>query len=417
MMELQAQWVTLIAPSDRAIPEEFISGLVTAGIEPILHFKQPVHTFPAAGELDVLLRSYARWGARYVALFDRPNSRQSWQESAWGKADLVDQFLDIYLPLATRILDAGLTPVLPPLEPGGDYWDTAFLRAALLKIRERGYQQLQNRLVLGAYGFVSNEKRTDWGAGGPERWAGARPYHTPDGEEDQRGFHIFDWYAAISEAEWGRQLPMLLLAAGALPAEKHGQEAGKHIEGTLALVEHVANRDEQENHIPESLLGCSFWLLSADEQDPAAASAWFRSDGSENEIVKELKSRRSKQTFRQPHTRNQAAPAAHLKAKEHPADKSMGDLPSQIIEHYLLLPDYEWGVADWHLDVIRPYVKKHKPTVGFSLAEARTARMVTIVGGEQTFPDEAIAQLEAAGCSVRRIHGDGTQIATELATI
>ena len=50
------------------------------------------------------------------------------------------------------------------------------------------------------------------------------------------------------------------------------------------------------------------------------------------------------------------------------------------IEHYLLLPLYDWGVVEWHLDAIRPYILRHQPTIGFNLAEAMLARHVTCAG-------------------------------------
>ena len=87
----------------------------------------------------------------------------------------------------------------------------------------------------------------------------------------------------------------------------------------------------------------------------------------------------------------------------------------RLIRHYLLLPTYEWGIADWHLDIIRPFVKKHAATVGFSLEEAALAEMVTAIGNDQTFPEELLDRLRSAGCKVERIDGDGTTIASKLA--
>jgi hypothetical protein len=84
------------------------------------------------------------------------------------------------------------------------------------------------------------------------------------------------------------------------------------------------------------------------------------------------------------------------------------------INHYLLLPSYEWGVADWHLDVIRPFVKKYKPTIGFSLEEAHLASKVTVIGNKQSFSEEQLESLSASGSQVDRISGDGTSIATSL---
>jgi hypothetical protein len=88
--------------------------------------------------------------------------------------------------------------------------------------------------------------------------------------------------------------------------------------------------------------------------------------------------------------------------------------PGHPIAHYLLLPTYEWGIADWHLDVSRPFIRKYRPTVGFSCEEAALARKVTVIGGEKSFSNESIALLRESGCVVDQIVGDGTSIATQL---
>jgi hypothetical protein len=86
------------------------------------------------------------------------------------------------------------------------------------------------------------------------------------------------------------------------------------------------------------------------------------------------------------------------------------------IDHYLLLPMTEWGAAEWHLDAARPFILKHHPTVGYSPEEAALAEHVTVVGGEQVFSEELLNILRQRGCQVTRISGDGTEIATQLAS-
>jgi hypothetical protein len=86
----------------------------------------------------------------------------------------------------------------------------------------------------------------------------------------------------------------------------------------------------------------------------------------------------------------------------------------RTIQHYLLLPVYEWGISDWHLEVTQPFIRKYMPTVGFSVEEACQAENVTVVGGEKSFSPKVIKQLTDAGCHVRQVSGDGTNIATQL---
>ncbi len=134
---------------------------------------------------------------------------------------------------------------------------------------------------------------------------------------------------------------------------------------------------------------------------PHAADAWFRPDGSTRQIVTELKSKMTQTKTIRAEMPPEFAPKGLLN-EDHP------------IEHYLLLPSYEWGVADWHLDVIRPYVKKYRPTIGFSLEQASLAEKVTVIGNTQSFSDEQLEVLRSSGCQVERISGDGTSIATQL---
>ena len=88
---------------------------------------------------------------------------------------------------------------------------------------------------------------------------------------------------------------------------------------------------------------------------------------------------------------------------------------SHPIEHYLLLPLYDWGVAEYHLEVTRPFIQKYHPTIGFSIQEAALAKKVTVIGGELTFSDEALSELRSSGSIVDRVTGDGISIATQLA--
>jgi hypothetical protein len=55
--------------------------------------------------------------------------------------------------------------------------------------------------------------------------------------------------------------------------------------------------------------------------------------------------------------------------------------------------------------------------VGYSLDEARLAQRVTVIGGEQIFPEALLEDLRRHGCQVTRIAGDGTEIATQLASL
>lgn len=410
---LGAAWLTLIAPNDRAIPESFLSGLMHAGIEPILHFHLPLKQHAQLDSLHLLFNTYARWGVRYSALFDRPNLRSAWSTSDWAQSDLVERFLDCFIPIAEYTLEAGLIPVFPPLQPGGDYWDTSFLKAALMGIQRRGCSHLLKSLAIGAYAWA-DEHPLSWGAGGPERWPGSRPYDTPENQEDQKGFYIFDWYQAIYRTVRPESARIILLGAGyrLKPGMKEfvpAAEITAHAQSNLALASlaHDSQSLDFDSEVLETLpaevIACNFWLLSASPESPYASQAWYQPDGSVLPIVDALRQW-----------------LAGTPPVEEPIEEPIfpNDIlqpePSHRIEHYLLLPLYEWGVVEWHLDVIRPYILRHHPTIGFSLAEAALAKHVTVLGGDHTFSEEDLENLRQSGCAVERISGDGTSIATQM---
>ena len=166
LKSMGVHWLSLLSPTNRAIPEVFITGLLENGIEPIVHLGQALTPSPNKHEFEVLLSSYAAWGVRYVALFDRPNMQSSWTGENWVQQQLVNRFLDTFLEYAEIVCQLGMCPILSPLEPGGDFWDTAFLRSALQGIKDRGRQRLLSRLVIGAYAWPDNQP-LDWGSGGP----------------------------------------------------------------------------------------------------------------------------------------------------------------------------------------------------------------------------------------------------------
>jgi hypothetical protein len=413
LRSLGASWVILSASIDRAIPEFFISGLAQAGIEPVLHFQFSPDELIHTEEMSLFFSSYAKWGVHYVTFFDRPNSRRSWSPASWAQEELVERFVDRFIPLANAAVQAGLTPVFPPLEPGGDYWDTAFLSTALTSLQRRKQTTLLENLALAAYGWTG-EHSLRWGTGGPERWPGSRPYFTPANEEDQRVFRIFDWYAAISRAILGQACPIILMAAGSpldnqIPSSPLASPL-IHAQTELSIARLMAGETVPDPEDPEvnldavtpAVLGCCFWLLATSVSSPYASQAWFQANGQTLPAVG---------AFRQWVNSRPVRPEPAAPGSDTPAGKVFH--PS--IDHYLLLPTYDWGVADWHLEVIRPFVKKHHPTIGFSLEEAGHASHVTIIGSEQVFPEDAVNKLRASGCFVERISGDGTQIATLLA--
>ena len=385
--ELDASWVVLNAPLKRAVPEGFITTLKEEGIEPVVHFQITPHQLPSVEEMALFFESYGRWGVKYVILFDRPNQQTGWGPEAWAQSDLTEHFLDLFLPLAEAAVAVGLVPIFPPLEPGGDYWDTSFLRGALEGIKRRASKPLMDRMILSVYARL-NGRPLSWGRGGPLSWPEAQPYFTPESSEDQRGFRIAEWYLTISETVLEKKLPTLMLGIQGPPS------AGEDLSRTLVDGAKLIARQTVDglDPLPEEIIGGAFWLLTADKDSAEEETAWFKPSGEAKPIVEIFTHQENSQ----------------------PDAKRMGEFR---ISHYLLLPSFDWGVADWHLNITRPFIKRHRPTVGFSLEEAFQAERVTVVGGKEHFSEEQLNQLRSQGILVQRVEGDGTKIASQLAAI
>jgi hypothetical protein len=420
LQAMGASWLVVKSPVDRGIPEYFLRGLIDAGIEPIIRFESTLSDSPDPAMVTPLLNAYAHWGVNGIVWFDRPNARTSWAASDWAQQDLVERYLDRFLPLANATVQAGMAPILSPLEPGGSYWDTAFLRTTLESLRRRKQTAVLHRLVLSAYSWT-HQHPLNWGAGGPDRWPAARPYLPKEGEEDQCGFRIFDWYNAIAEAVLDRPRPMILFEAGSHGAAQYSSQpldAQSYAQSVLAISKLLDGESVREPNNPlvmldsisDDVVSCNLWLLTAAAADPNLDVAWYADREPQLPIVERLKIWNAEDRV--------------IKKDRHyqSAAKSMGSplpntasTPNHPIRHYLLLPTYEFGVADWHLNIIRPYIKKYRPTVGFSLTEAALASRVTIVGNAKTIPDDVLESLRQTGSFVERINGDGTSIATNIA--
>ena len=399
---LSASWVILLSDSSRAIPEQFIAGLIDAGITPIIHFRLQLPDAPSAEELKPLLTAYQRWGVKLVVFFDKPNDSSSWSSAGWSHQDLVERFMDRFLPLALEALRLGLTPVFPPLMPGGSYWDTSFFKSSIQSLQRRGQQAVLENMATGAYAYTFGHELS-WGEGGPEKWPQSRPYLTPAGAQDQRGFNNFIWLRQIASSLGVEEMPVILFGAGIKqPDSYYSPEVHAEIvQSTLARVKTTDPSNETN-----AVLACNFWLLSADQDSDTVSQAWIKPDGEVLPAVRVLASGgKSTKPTHQP----AAQPEPRVsKVEQSPA---AGEHP---IEHYLLLPVYEWGIADWHLEVARPFILKYQPTIGFSIKEAALAKKVTVIGGDKTFSDEDINRLRSSGCVVDQITGDGTSIATQL---
>ncbi|MFQ5407639.1 MAG: hypothetical protein ACE5FI_04355 [Anaerolineales bacterium] len=381
---LRATWLTLRSTPARSVPEGFVRGLVEAGVEPIIHIRPKYVAPQALSELEPLLQAYARWGVRYVACFDRPNERAMWPAGEFERAKLVERFLDLWIPVATAAQRQGLVPVFPPLKQGGTYWDTSFLQAALAGLQRRRQTALLDELVLGCYAFAGVEA-PEYGAGGPAAWPQSQPYHTPLGSQDQRGFRSFEWYAAVAASELGAPRPILMIAGGARLGDSDPQTGEIVADDWHATCNAQIAQMMLDGSLHEALLNVNYWLIAAENGDPAALAAWFRPDGTTASAVGEVKK---------------------LGRKHRAAAKGVltsAPISPKTLRHYLLLPRYNGVASAWHWNLVGDIVQTYQPTCGFSPVEARHARFVTLIGDERGIGKDIEEQLLRAGCRVERI--------------
>lgn len=376
LRSLGARWLTLQSSPHRAVPEHFVRGLLDAGITPVIRI--PVRVGTAVEEFSDLLSLYARWGVQHVVVFDRPNLQKSWRTNEWTRIRLIERFVDFLIPVLQAQQAAGLKPIFPPLEPGGDYWDTAFLEGALASLNRRAPDQLKH-LTLSVYAWTYG-RPLDWGAGGPEKWVETIPYHTPEGSQDQKGLHIFDWYSSIYRKFVSHAPPFLVAAGGSMleSAEPTYQEIEKHTQETLSIT-----RMLQTNGLPSNLVNFSFYCLAS--ETPAQDSAWFKTIAEPLPVVKALRN------------------LLQGSSKQVPIETKSVPPTSKPISHYVLLPrDLDAGSL-WDWKAFGDFIRTAHPVIGFSADEARFAERVTLVGSVEQLPAVLEESLQAENCIVSRL--------------
>ena len=388
---VQTHWLILSGTETQTIPEFFLRSLIDTGIKPIVQLDGSFEG-TSVRTLSPLFTKYADYGVEHIVLHDRPNMRSQWNPSIWSQGDLVERFLDHLIPLLELQNEYGLKPIFPALEPGGDYWDTAFLRTALGSLQRRGKGDLLEDLTVGLYQW-NFDKPLDWGAGGPTTWTTAKPYSTPADSQDQRGFRIYEWYAAICREVVGTVLPMMALGSGISP-QTRDDVAGPDLDTFQAMIDFIRN-----DRLPD--------LVRTLALDPHTVAENLRENW-EPFVETQKPSERIKDKVKR------------LFATEEQCTPNPIPSNKKVIAHYVLLPmtDQRNIAQDW-VDV-GPFALAVKPVVGFSVEEARLAERVTIIGSETDISAAIENQLRNAGCEVNRFQmADASELlvmAAELAS-
>lgn len=389
MRELGASVVVIQANFDRAIPEDVFLCARDNHLTPVVQFTSELPLARKFNEVAFLLEVYAKWGVNEVIFGEKPNMKYAWPVAGWHYESLVDHFLDRFIPLATQAVRLGLTPVAPPLQPGGDYWDTAFMELFLSGLKRRQMSEILDPLILASFGYTF-DKPLDWGRGGPERWSLSRPYQTTKGEQDQLGFHQFEWMQVIGQKATGKRLQTIILDAGN-PGNRYSQtDAGKVFEGIRQIMRVCQGQGLEDENERSGYIGfndltrfCAFGLDTINEMMP--------------------------QSFEPQDLLRLFGGNARSKAGQ-----VEGSDLTKPIKHYLLLPLHKSGVSDAILNKVRPLIKSCHPTIGFSLKEAALAEKVSVYPDQSLFPAKAINQLRNSGSIVKILPESGIEIATSL---
>jgi hypothetical protein len=410
---LGASWITLIAHPFRAIPEFFIQALLDQNITPVVHIPCRADIILKHSEISTLFMCYAKWGVKYIALFDCPNNKTAWSTSAWSQSNLVDRFLDQYIPLAKTLLALGIKPVFPPLDPGGDFWDTAFLKKALAAIQRRGEQKLADQLILGVYAWTYG-KPLSWGVGGPERWNNNRPYFTPTGNQDQLGFHSYEWLQAQALLILGRELPVLMLRAGCRISECDANSEPSHrllwhAEQNRLLAEWISGVSNASALLgiqgpSNKILGCNFWLLASGDGNSARIEAWYPSNNRPLPVVEAFLQMRSE--------------IEGLNTSIGiPSMKNDVDINLEKSNHYVLIPEGEPQYKNIFTEAAAEFIQCKTAKVGSSFNLALNAKRITILGFERWLTEAHFDLLRSNGCMIEEVYGSGTVIATKLTSL
>jgi hypothetical protein len=389
LKQLGASAVVIQSGFDKAIPEDIFLAARDQQLTPVVHFTMELPLARKFNEVAFLMDVYATWGVSEVILGNKPNSKSSWTATAWHYDSIVDHFLDRFIPLANHAVRAGLSPALPPLQPGGDYWDTAFVELVLGGLKRRQMEGILDCLSLTSYGYTFN-KPLSWGAGGPERWLGVKPYQTPEGQQDQLGFNNYAWQNAMGLRATGKNFPISILDAGSSGmkfVQSNYQAMKKDIKTIYASILGKLAPNSSKTEMAVML-------------DDSVKQVFFSLDNIAKLMQNKISSKELIEFFKEPKHAGKTI-------------KSVED-SGKVFDHYLLLPAHTSGISDVILNKIRPLIKHRQTTVGFSPSEAKFARKVSIYPDPIVFSDEVIDELRSAGCTVEILPDSGIDIATMI---
>jgi hypothetical protein len=373
LQEINAKWLVINNPKDRAIPEEFIRSFSDAGINLIINFNEDISSDINLSSLTTLLNVYGKWGVKYTYLFEKPNLRSKWGNIRWNNHNVVETHLNKFIPFAQLCVDNHIKPIFSPLLPGGDYWDLAFLEKSLEDLASHATPHIKNNLILSAFGWDWGHS-IEWGSGGNKKWREINPFHQKQNTQNQQGFRTYEWYLELSEKVFGERLPIVIFEAG-IPNDRFTGNSVDTvpIDNLFAITHLLAGENVYDPENPELLLspippeviGCNFFILSAQMENKYFPYRWFTPKGVPLIPARSLGSTDNTtalQTEEQPARINNPIENFHFKYRR-----------------YILFSDSLKQNMPRLLEKLDPYIRKFKPHIGFSKSEAANAAYILII--------------------------------------
>ena len=133
-VEMGMKWVVFLNDGTNIEDNDYlVKQLTGAGIEPVMRVYTP-GLVPVDGDLKAMVRHYGSLGVHYFQLYNEPNL----MVETGGQFPDVDRYLDLWVPAARQVIEAGGLPGFGALSPQGEMDDRDFLRQALISLKARG---------------------------------------------------------------------------------------------------------------------------------------------------------------------------------------------------------------------------------------------------------------------------------------
>ncbi len=405
-------WLVIYAPETGEIPENFILRLREARIEPVVVLNYSISEPPSVPIFQQRMAYFHSIGIHMVQFFNRPNMKSSWNAEDWIKPGLVTRFVRKFADYAIVCVREKVIPLFPLLEPGGDYWDLAFLRGAIKQIRKEYSESLLSNLVFSASACL-NRHPMGWNEAGPSVIPAAVPYS--EGQVDHRGFYLYSWYEDILRKEVGKNVPLLLMNAGLWDPSSGifdvvTRESKQQYLNILNMLQEVTLKGESK--VPSYILSCCVYKLPSAESLSAAVSAENKPSGNifgmdpksisgESKAFTE-KIRESAQKIRK---FNLFSLIFRIGTNIATIFKSVGEIIVQggSLKEYFLLPEVNSLFTEEQLNVIRQYIKLHKCASGNDLNEALSSKNVIMIDDQALYPAYMLRQLQDRGCAIHTV--------------